>query len=94
MKFISGIIDEKALVEVLRNKKIAGAGLDVYEEEPIQSDNPLLNLNNVGKQRASNLRSGLLKYFFIFHASETLFCRTIFALKIEFFKSVLLQSGK
>ncbi|MEE9200194.1 MAG: D-glycerate dehydrogenase [Candidatus Brocadiales bacterium] len=28
------VIDEKALVEALRNKKIAGAGLDVYEEEP------------------------------------------------------------
>ena len=28
------VVDEKALVEALRDKKIAGAGLDVYEEEP------------------------------------------------------------
>lgn len=61
MKLISGIIDEKALTEVLRTKKIAGAGLDVYEEEPIQSDNPLLNLNNVGKTCASNLRTETMK---------------------------------
>ncbi len=40
------IIDEKALVEALQNKKIAGACLDVYESEPLR-DSPLLNLPNV-----------------------------------------------
>ena len=40
------IIDEGALVEALRGKKIAGACLDVYEREP-PADSPLLNLPNV-----------------------------------------------
>ena len=41
------IIDEKALIEALRNKEIAGAALDVYETEPIARDNPLLHMDNV-----------------------------------------------
>jgi glyoxylate reductase len=41
------IIDEKALYTALREKWIAGAGLDVFEEEPIRPDNPLLALDNV-----------------------------------------------
>jgi len=41
------VIDEKALIEVLKNKKIAGAALDVTEQEPIANDSPLLNMNNV-----------------------------------------------
>ena len=32
---------------VLQKNKIAGAGLDVFEEEPINRDNPLLSLDNV-----------------------------------------------
>jgi glyoxylate reductase len=41
------IIDEKALYTALHEKWIAGAGLDVFEDEPIHPDNPLLALNNV-----------------------------------------------
>ena len=41
------IIDEKALYTALHEKWIAGAGLDVFEEEPIRLDNPLLALDNV-----------------------------------------------
>ncbi|MCF6092409.1 C-terminal binding protein [Microaerobacter geothermalis] len=41
------VIDEGALIEALENKKIAGAGLDVVETEPIQSNNPLLTFENV-----------------------------------------------
>ncbi|ADQ06245.1 D-isomer specific 2-hydroxyacid dehydrogenase NAD-binding protein [Caldicellulosiruptor hydrothermalis 108] len=41
------VIDEKALIEVLLEKRIAGAALDVTEVEPIQSDNPLLKMDNV-----------------------------------------------
>src|SRR4051812_32984680 len=37
-----GIIDEKALHQALVAKKLAGAGLDVFEQEPPPSDNPLL----------------------------------------------------
>jgi lactate dehydrogenase-like 2-hydroxyacid dehydrogenase len=41
------VIDQKALVEMLSKGTIAGAGLDVFENEPISKDNPLLNLPNV-----------------------------------------------
>jgi len=41
------IIDEHALYEALKSGKIRGAGLDVLEEEPPSSDNPLLKLENV-----------------------------------------------
>jgi D-3-phosphoglycerate dehydrogenase len=43
------VVDEAALVEALKGKKIAGAALDVFEEEPIQKhpENPLYTLNNV-----------------------------------------------
>lgn len=41
------IADERALIEALRSGRIAGAGLDVTEQEPIQPDNPLLGMENV-----------------------------------------------
>jgi D-3-phosphoglycerate dehydrogenase len=41
------LVDEKALYAALANGGIAGAGLDVFEEEPIKMDNPLLKLDNV-----------------------------------------------
>ena len=41
------VIDEPALVDALRTGQIAGAGLDVFEEEPIRPDNPLLQMDNV-----------------------------------------------
>jgi len=41
------IIDEAALIDTLREKRIAGAGLDVFEKEPLPMDSPLLKLNNV-----------------------------------------------
>jgi D-3-phosphoglycerate dehydrogenase len=41
-----GIVDENALFSALENGEIAGAGLDVVENEPLDRDNPLLELNN------------------------------------------------
>ena len=41
------VIDEKALYEALRDGKLAGAGLDVFHQEPVNMDNPLLTLDNV-----------------------------------------------
>ncbi|WP_246476512.1 2-hydroxyacid dehydrogenase [Salicibibacter cibi] len=42
-----GIIDEDALYQALANDEIWGAGLDVYEQEPVPTDHPLLTLSNV-----------------------------------------------
>jgi phosphoglycerate dehydrogenase-like enzyme len=41
------IVDEAALVEALRQRKIAGAGLDVFATEPIPAGHPLLTMDNV-----------------------------------------------
>jgi D-3-phosphoglycerate dehydrogenase len=41
------IIDESALIEALRSGSIAGAGLDVLEQEPPDPDNPLFGMENV-----------------------------------------------
>jgi phosphoglycerate dehydrogenase-like enzyme len=40
------VIEEKALIEALRTKRIAGAGLDVFEMEPLPADHPFLTLGN------------------------------------------------
>ncbi|MDD4495076.1 MAG: C-terminal binding protein [Eubacteriales bacterium] len=42
-----GLIDEAALVDALREDRIFGAGIDVYEHEPPYKDNPLFKLKNV-----------------------------------------------
>jgi D-3-phosphoglycerate dehydrogenase len=41
------VVDEPALIEALREHRIAGAGLDVFEQEPIAPDNPLLAMDHV-----------------------------------------------
>jgi len=41
------IVHEPALIEALRAKKIAGAALDVFTNEPVEKDNPLLAMGNV-----------------------------------------------
>jgi D-2-hydroxyacid dehydrogenase (NADP+) len=42
-----GVINERALVRALQEKWIAGAGLDVFAQEPLSSDSPLYNLSNI-----------------------------------------------
>jgi phosphoglycerate dehydrogenase-like enzyme len=41
------VVDEPVLIEALKKGRIRGAGLDVFEREPINPDNPLLKLENV-----------------------------------------------
>jgi phosphoglycerate dehydrogenase-like enzyme len=41
------IVEQAALLDALRNKKIAGAGFDVYDTEPLPLDHPLRKLDNV-----------------------------------------------
>lgn len=41
------VVDEKALYDALKEGRIAGAGLDVFEQEPTPLDNPLLKFDNV-----------------------------------------------
>jgi D-3-phosphoglycerate dehydrogenase len=41
------IVDEKALIEALHAKRLAGAALDVFEFEPLPQDNPLTKMDNV-----------------------------------------------
>lgn len=43
----AGLVDEQALIDALLNKQILGAGLDVYTEEPLDLDSPLLQMDNV-----------------------------------------------
>ena len=41
------LVDEAALYEALKGRKIAGAGIDVFQTEPLPADSPLLTLDNV-----------------------------------------------
>lgn len=43
----AGLVDEEAMMDALNHKKIAGAGLDVFHEEPLSESNPLLSMDNV-----------------------------------------------
>ncbi len=57
------VVDEAALVKALQGKRIAGAGLDVFEKEPVSPDNPLLKMDNVVAipHTASTSTSALLR---------------------------------
>lgn len=61
------IVDEPALIEVLRSGKIAGAGLDVFDVEPLPSDHPFRSMENVvlmphlGYVTASGFRNSFMR---------------------------------
>ena len=42
----AAIVDEQALIDALMNKRIAGAGLDVFGREPLPADAPILRAPN------------------------------------------------
>jgi len=56
------IVDEEALVNALKENKIAGAGIDVFAEEPPAKDNPLFKLDNivVTPHSAANTKSAMV----------------------------------
>ena len=41
------VVDESALIKALQKGTIAGAGIDVFEQEPVDPENPLLEMQNV-----------------------------------------------
>ena len=43
----SNVVDDEALMDALRNHRLAGAALDVFDEEPIPQDSPLWNTENL-----------------------------------------------
>jgi len=57
------VVDQAALVRALREKWIAGAGLDVYDPEPLPPDSPLLQMDNVvlSPHMASHTDEALLR---------------------------------
>ena len=41
------IVDEDALIDALKNNRIAGAAVDVFEPEPLPADHPIRTLDNI-----------------------------------------------
>jgi D-3-phosphoglycerate dehydrogenase len=56
------VVDEKALIKALKQGKISGAGLDVFETEPLEKDSPLRSLNNVVMTPHIGSTPGALRY--------------------------------
>jgi len=50
------IVDEQALISVLKNKQIAGAAIDVFDIEPLPPSHPFRTLDNVLGDAAHRLR--------------------------------------
>lgn len=59
----SGIVDEKALIEALEAHTIAAAGIDVFQTEPPDPDNPLLTTRNLlySPHSAAQTREAIIK---------------------------------
>jgi lactate dehydrogenase-like 2-hydroxyacid dehydrogenase len=61
------LVERDALLEALTSRRIAGAGLDVFHDEPLKPSDPILGLDNVvlsphnAGQTAEVIRDGLLR---------------------------------
>ena len=56
------VVDEPALIAALQENRIAGAALDVFEREPVESGNPLLKMDNtIVTPHAANMNIDALK---------------------------------
>lgn len=57
------LIDENALIDALEDRKVAGAGLDVFEQEPLSDEHPLRAFDQVvlGAHNGSNTHEALLR---------------------------------
>lgn len=56
------VVDQKALIKALKKEKISGAGLDVFETEPLEKDSPLRSLDNVVMTPHVGSTPGALRY--------------------------------
>jgi phosphoglycerate dehydrogenase-like enzyme len=59
------IVEEQALISVLKNKKIAGAAIDVFDVEPLPPHHPFRTLDNIlATPHIAYVSQGLYKTFF------------------------------
>ena len=59
------IIEEQALINVLKNKQIAGAAIDVFDVEPLAPDHPFRTLDNIlATPHIAYVSQGLYKTFY------------------------------
>jgi phosphoglycerate dehydrogenase-like enzyme len=59
------IVEERALISVLKNKQIAGAAVDVFDNEPLPPDHPFRTLDNIlATPHIGYVSHGLYKTFY------------------------------